>query len=203
MVQKGDYANAERYAEVTYSNLRDIKNGIDQESDEVAEGAFNLADVYLHQRSNPNRDGDLIKAENLAREALRIRTRLHGLHHHNVGQSDLLLARILTEQKKYGGETKELFKRSLAIFRSEGGPDDLNFAATNASAGMYHFKLAVEDYDFDKVQTQLLLAESYFKVASRIETKMRGPTHKNAVFDANFLAEISGLLLRMSTESSF
>jgi hypothetical protein len=49
LIFQGDLFNAERYAEQTYQNLRDIKNGMDQESEEVAEGAYNLADVILRQ----------------------------------------------------------------------------------------------------------------------------------------------------------
>jgi hypothetical protein len=47
-----------------HCTLRDKKNGIDQESEAVADGAYNLADVIFRQ------DGDLIKAEELARESL-------------------------------------------------------------------------------------------------------------------------------------
>jgi flagellar hook assembly protein FlgD len=66
LISKGDLFDAERYGQVTYGNLRDKKNGIDQESDTVAEGAYNLAHVIFRQ------DGDLINAEELARESLRI-----------------------------------------------------------------------------------------------------------------------------------
>jgi hypothetical protein len=41
---------------------------MDQESEPVAEGAYNLANVILQQK------GNLIKAEELARESLRIRS---------------------------------------------------------------------------------------------------------------------------------
>jgi hypothetical protein len=61
LISKGDLFDAERYAQVTYGNLRDKKNGIDQESEAVATGAYNLADVIYQQ------DGDLIKAEEFVR----------------------------------------------------------------------------------------------------------------------------------------
>jgi hypothetical protein len=41
LIAKGDYYDAERYAQVTYSNLRDKKNGMDQEGKEMARGAYN------------------------------------------------------------------------------------------------------------------------------------------------------------------
>jgi hypothetical protein len=66
LISKGDSFDAERYAQVTCGNLRDKKNGTDQESEAVAEGAHNLANVIYRQK------GDLIKAEKLARESLRI-----------------------------------------------------------------------------------------------------------------------------------
>jgi hypothetical protein len=72
LIQQGDLSNAERFAEQTYSNLRDIKNGMDQEGQQVAKGAYNLADVIFRQD-----DGDLIKAKGLARESFRIRTQLN------------------------------------------------------------------------------------------------------------------------------
>jgi hypothetical protein len=45
LISKGNLFDAERYAQVTYGNLRDKKNGIDQESKVLVEGAFNLANV--------------------------------------------------------------------------------------------------------------------------------------------------------------
>jgi hypothetical protein len=68
LIKKGDLFDAERYAQVTYGNLRDKKNGIDQESEALAEVAYNLASVIYRQ------NGDLNKAEELTRESLRIRS---------------------------------------------------------------------------------------------------------------------------------
>jgi hypothetical protein len=53
LIRKGDLFDAERYAQVTYGNLRDKKNGIDQESEAVVvEGAYNLADVIYRQKGD-------------------------------------------------------------------------------------------------------------------------------------------------------
>jgi hypothetical protein len=60
-ISKDDLYDSERYAQVTYGNLRDKKNGIDQESEAVANGAYNLGSVIYQPK------GDLIKAEELAR----------------------------------------------------------------------------------------------------------------------------------------
>jgi hypothetical protein len=61
LIRKGDLFDAERYAQVAYGNLQDKKNGIEQESEAVATGAYNLADVIYRQGE------DLMKAEELAR----------------------------------------------------------------------------------------------------------------------------------------
>jgi hypothetical protein len=84
LIKKSDLYDAERYAQVTYSTLRDKKNGIDQESEAVAEGAYNLADVIYKQK------GDLIKAEELIRESLRIGSLIYDSNHQRVGRSCVL-----------------------------------------------------------------------------------------------------------------
>jgi hypothetical protein len=92
LISKGDLYDAERYAQVTYGNLRDKKNGMNQEGKEMARGAYNLANVIYRQ------EGDLIKAEMLARESLRIRTLIYGSDHGIVQISCYLLANILSAQ---------------------------------------------------------------------------------------------------------
>jgi hypothetical protein len=84
LIKKSDLYDAERYAQVTYSTLRDKKNGIDQESEAVAEGAYNLADVIYKQK------GDLIKAEELIRESLCIGSLIYDSNHQRVGRSCVL-----------------------------------------------------------------------------------------------------------------
>jgi hypothetical protein len=65
----------------------------------------------------------LIKAEGLAREAIRTIDQLHDVHAYRASGNYLLSARILLKQGKYGDETKELFERSLAICSRNEGPD--------------------------------------------------------------------------------
>jgi hypothetical protein len=64
LIAKGDYYDAERYAQVTYSNLRDKKSGMDQEGEEMANGAYIFTDIIFRQ------NGDFVKTEELAREYL-------------------------------------------------------------------------------------------------------------------------------------
>jgi hypothetical protein len=65
---------------------------MDQECIEVANGAFNLADVIYKQK------GDVIKAEGLARESLRI-TQIGSSDCNEVAICCDLLANISTAQK--------------------------------------------------------------------------------------------------------
>ncbi len=60
-----------------------------QQSEAVAKGYRDLGDVIYQQK------GDSVKAEKLARESLRIKTRLHGGDHVQIGITYGLLARIL------------------------------------------------------------------------------------------------------------
>jgi tetratricopeptide (TPR) repeat protein len=123
LIRKGDLFDAERYAQVTYGNLRDEKNGIDQETEVVASGAYNLANVIYQQ------DGDLLKAEELARESLRI-------------NPCNLLASILSGQGKLGDETRGLYERSLSTFIRSFGPEGPNTAAANNNLDLFYHQLA-------------------------------------------------------------
>jgi tetratricopeptide (TPR) repeat protein len=183
LIQGGDLAKAEGYALQTYENLRDKRNGIDQEGEAVARGSYNLADLIRRQ------NGDLIKAENLAREALRIRTRMHGSTYNSIGASCDLLANILMQQGKFGDETKTLFERSLALHIRHEGPDGTNTALGNISLGKFHYSAAMQPKVTAK-RAQLLLAKSYSEEGIRIQSKIAIPTHPNAVAAASLHAII-------------
>jgi hypothetical protein len=185
LIHQGDLFNAERYAEQTYQNLKDITNGIDQEGNEVAEGAYNLASVILIQD-----DRDLIKAEKLARESLHITTQLHGPDHDRVGISNMLLGRILKKQGKFGDETKEVLERALAIYIRNEGPDGANTATATVNIGQFYHGLAIKQSTVGTKRTQLLLAKSCFEEATRIETKIHSPTHPNRVGVASLLSDV-------------
>jgi hypothetical protein len=192
LIQQGDLFNAERYAEQTYANLRDMKYGMDQEGRQVAQGAFNLADVIRRQD-----DRDLIKAEKLARESLHIMTRLYGPDSSKLGTFCLLLARILDMQGKSGDETKDLFERSLANFKRHEGPNGTNTAVGTIDIGNFFFNLAMKESTVHSKRTQLLLAKSHIEEAIRIETKKDSSTHQNRVFAASLLSAIISELSRV------
>jgi tetratricopeptide (TPR) repeat protein len=192
LTQIGDFSNAERFAEQTYANLRDIKNGMDQEGEIMARGAYNFADVISRQE-----DGDLIKAEGLARESIRIRDKLYGAHNSRVDTSCLLLAQILLKQGKLGDETKELYERSLAIFTRNEGPDGANTAAANVGIGSFHYKIAMTSSIVHKKRTQLLLAKSYSEKAEQILTEAHSPNHPNRVMASSLLSDILRELLKV------
>jgi tetratricopeptide (TPR) repeat protein len=190
LISKGDLFDAERYAQVTYGNLRDKKNGMDQESAAVAEGAYNLANVIYQQ------DGDLIKAEELARESLRIGSLIND--HHSVGRTCGLLANILRVQSKLGDETRGMYEYFLAICTRSQGPDGSHTATGNYNLGRFHHMVAHEETTVDLKQSQLLLAKSYCEESHRIYLKIYGPTHQNTVNATSQLAFISSELSKIS-----
>jgi hypothetical protein len=194
MIKKRDLSNAERFAEQTYANLRDIKNGTDQEGEIMARGAYNFADIISRQD-----DGDLIKAEGLAREALRIRDKLHGAHDSRGDVTYLLLAKILQKQGKLGGETNELFERSLAICGRDEGPDGVNTAGVHVDIGNFHYQLAMTLSTSTRhtKRTQLLPAKSYSEKAEQILTKAHGPNHPNRVAVSSLLSAVLHELLKV------
>jgi tetratricopeptide (TPR) repeat protein len=183
LINSGDLFNAERYAQQTYENLKNQENGMDQECEEIATGAFNLANVIYRQ------DGDLIRAEKLARDALRIRNQSPNCE--NVGISCALLAEILQQQNKFGDETKKLYERSLALFTRYEGTDAINTANGNDRIGQFHYDLAKIQITIGERRKHLLLAKSYFKEVVRIEIKVRGPTHPKTAIALSSLSYVS------------
>jgi tetratricopeptide (TPR) repeat protein len=192
LIGKGDLFDAERYAQVTYGNLRDKKNGIDQESRAVADGAYNLADVIYRQ------DGDLMKAEELARESLRITSLINDSNHYSVGRTCSFLANILRGQDQLGDETRGLYERCLSIFIRNGGPDGPSTAAGNFNLGRYYHQLAVKQATVALKQKQLLLAKVYFEESHRINSIIYGHTYLKTVGAASKLAAVCSILSSIS-----
>jgi hypothetical protein len=184
LIAKGDLYDAERYAQVTYGNLRDKKNGIDQETEVVATGAFNLANVIHIQKK------DLIKAEELARESLRIRTLVYGNNHIGIDICCDLLARILWSQGKFGDEMRGLYERCLAFSIRNEGPDGLNTATGNSNIGDFYYQLANKQPTVDSRRKQPLLAKFHFAEALRIRSKVHGSTHPNTVHVSTWLTNV-------------
>jgi hypothetical protein len=191
LIEKGDLFNAERFAQQTYENLKDRKNGMDQEGEEVAMGSHNLADVIHRQ------EGDLLKAEELAREAFRIRSLLFNSDDHRIGANCDLLAQILQSQGKFEDETKRLFERSLAIFIRREGLDGVNTAIVNISTSSYYCKLARRQPTVDTKRKYFLISKSHIEEGFRIQTKLFGPTHPDTVHTASVLSTLTRELSRL------
>jgi hypothetical protein len=105
----------------------------------VAEGYYDLANVvYQQQVQIETEPEDLVKAEALMRESLRIRTRLYDSNHRYIGNTVGLLASILKAQGQLGHETKELLERALAIVTKHYGPDGINTAISIASLVVFY-----------------------------------------------------------------
>jgi hypothetical protein len=192
LISKGDLYDAERYAQVTYGNLRDKKNGMDQEGEEMASGAFNLANVIFKQ------EGDLMKAEMLARESLRIRTLIYGRDHNLVEMSCNLLANILRSQGNLGDETRGLYEHSLVLSIRNHGPDGLNTAIRNKNLGYFYSMLAGKQPTVDAKRTQQLLSKSCYENALRIYSKIYSPTHSDTVNTSSLLTAVLRELSQLS-----
>jgi tetratricopeptide (TPR) repeat protein len=191
LIHNGDLSNAERFSQQTYENLRDRKNGMDQEGEAVAMGSYNLANVIHRQ------EGDLSKAEKLAREALRIRSLMYGSNDHIIGTSCNMLGKILESQGKFEDETKGLFERSLAICIRNEGPDGVNTAMMSVNIGLYYYQLAERQPTLDAMKNVLLMSKSHIEEGFRIQTKIHGPTHPDTVKAAFLLSNIRTMLSRL------
>jgi hypothetical protein len=185
LTHKGDMYNSERFAQATLDSLKDPANKVDQQSEEVARGYYNLANVINQQK------GDLVKAEMLARESLRILIQLFDNNHPHVGISNGLLGNILQSQGNLGNETKELFERSLAINIKSDGPDGLNTAVANDNFGNFYEKKAESQQTAEIQKEYLHLSQSKYKEALRIYATTLGPDNPKTVQASSLLSSIS------------
>jgi tetratricopeptide (TPR) repeat protein len=186
LTHKGDFYDAERFAQATLDSLKDPGNEVDQQSEEVATGYFNLAHVI-----NGQQQGDLVKAEMLVRESLRIRARIFHNDDSHVGMSTGLLANILHSQGNLCNETKELYERSLAIDIKNEGLEGVNTAAANGRLGIFYHQLAKSQQNGKTRKEHLLLSRSKCKEALRIYTKIFGPDDPRTIIASSDLSMIS------------
>jgi hypothetical protein len=178
LTQKGDLYNAGRYAQATLDGLKDSANGVDQESEAVANGYFQLAyAIFLEE------NGELVRAEMLVRESLRIRTQLStNTSELYLAESTSLLAGILQKQGMLGDEEKELLQTCLFISVKYEGTDSINAAIGNRNLGHFHQSVvATRKLDVDTGKEHLKLSLSFYEEALRIYCKVFGPDHQDTI----------------------
>lgn len=186
LIHTGDFSKAELYAQLTFDSLKDPANKVNQQSEAMVKGYHNLGEAI-----SSNEDGDLVKAEKLAREAVSIRTRLYVNDHAYVGESTLLLANILFRTGNLGDEVKKLYERSLAIHVLHAGLDGFNTSNTNFVLGEFHHQIARTHPTGDKRKEHFRLSKSYYEEALRVYRKIIGPTHRNTMIAESKLTMVS------------
>jgi hypothetical protein len=189
LIHKGDLYDAERFAQMTFDSLKDPANRVDQDSEAMAEGYYNLGNVIVMQ------NGDPVKAERLAREAHRIRIHLYGNNSVHIGPSASLLANSLRLHGKLGDETRELYDCFLARAIMNEGPDGISTAVGNFNLGLLHLNLADRQLTGDKRKEHLCLAKPYVKEAIRISIKIHGSNHQHTIQYTSILLVIESKLL--------
>jgi hypothetical protein len=136
LTQIGDFDRSEIYAQVTLDKSLYPANGVDQNSEEVAVGYFNLGRVILRK------NGDLIKAEGLVRKSYQMRIQLYGENSWLVGTTAHMLANILRQQNQIGDECLKLYENFLAIMITQEGVDGANTGLAHGSLGYYYQEVA-------------------------------------------------------------
>jgi hypothetical protein len=187
---KGDLCKAELFAQMTLDSLKDPQNGLDQQSEAVARGYYDLANVIITQR------GDLVKAEKLVRESLRIRVQIKS-NSYLVGYSLGLLTDVLRFRSKLGSEMKEVLEQCLAIDIRNYGPDGANTAGDYGNIGIYYRELADAEQTAETRKEFLRLSEIKIKEALRIYTKIYGPDDPKTLRYSTELFTVRRLISRV------
>jgi tetratricopeptide (TPR) repeat protein len=185
LILKGDFYDAERFSQATLDSLKDPANGLDQQSEAVATGYYDLGNVMNDQKV------DFAKAEMLVRESLRIRTSLYDADHTLVGMSVGLLATILQSQGNLGSETKELHERSLVSDIKNFGLEGINTAATSFNLGTFYNLRADGSQTAEMRKENLSLSKFKYKEALRIYTKALGPNNPRTIYVSSVYSLIS------------
>jgi tetratricopeptide (TPR) repeat protein len=189
LILKGNFDHAQTFAQMTLDSLKDPGNGLDQQSEAVARGYYDLGNVVNQQKK------DYVKAEKLVRESLRIRGRLYDADHNLIGVSIGLLASNLLAQGNLGSETKELYERALVIDIKNYGSEGLNTAASYFNLSTFY--LCLRDRGSQSAETKkehLLMSESKCKEALRIYAKICGPYDPRTKQISSQLSTISRML---------
>lgn len=139
---------------------------------ELAVAAFNLSTVILRQ------GGNIVKAEELARESIRIRVLKDDK---DLPTSLDLLASILVAQGNFGDETRGLHERSLASFIKNEGLESLNAAHMNHRIAAFYIQFTQRQLEISAKMHSLLLIKSHLTEALRVYSKIHGSTHQAAV----------------------
>jgi tetratricopeptide (TPR) repeat protein len=190
LIHKGDLSKAELFAQMTLDSLKDSNNGLDQQSEAMAKGYYDLANVINEQRA------DLVKAENLARESLRIRVLIEGSSYNRlVAATASLLASILMRESKLGSETKELLERVLSISIRNYGLDGANTANAYMCLGLFHCQLAKVQQTVETRKINLHVSEIKIKEALRIYTVIYGSDDPSTL---GILSDLSSTLSMLS-----
>ena len=179
LLQSKSYARAEGYARINYESLIDPSSGISPDSFEVARGAQQLAQICYSTPSNLGivtvgyEEGVL-----LARKALLIIERVFPPDHINVGSSINDLARVLLKSGCLGDETRDLFRRALAVYIVCDGADGLLVMEACENLGSLHFQRGSICVCTDQMKIEFRFSDRYFNEALRISLIVFGQGHE-------------------------
>jgi hypothetical protein len=116
-------------------------------------------DIMFRKRRQSTK-GDLVKADKLVRELLRIRSRLYDAGHHLLGTTISLLAGILGAQGNLGSEAQEMHESSLAIDIRNCGSEGVNTAGSYFKMGLFYFRQAQERRQTTETRKEYLLTSA-------------------------------------------
>ena len=181
-IHNGEYEDAERYARHAYFMTAEMTDNfipVDQQPRFLADASFYLARAILRLAGknegcySPNekqKAGE--EAIMLARKALEIYTRLHGIISSGVALCMGALADVLDYFNEVDDdEIIHLFKQAIAILGRVEGSSTLNVASRTNNLGSAYSKRARRaraNYDLERVLDNLEQALLHYREAARI-----------------------------------
>lgn len=124
LLNQGDYSRADGYCRMNYDNLTDPRNGIDQESDEVCHGMFQICCIWL--KKDPVKDEKEAialgnEAEDLIRKSTRLYMKRKSLKNYGSIRYYRAFGEILLKRSQFTEETRTVLERYLYLARDQNG----------------------------------------------------------------------------------
>jgi tetratricopeptide (TPR) repeat protein len=148
--------------------------------------------VFQNGEQSPYEKG--MKAEMLARKAIRIYERIYGLNHYLTVPILKTLSDIQQLNFAHIEEAIGLLERILTINIERYGVDSDEVAIANNSLSNCHYNNAIKQSIWDARVGQLHVAVRYCKEAIRIYTKIYGSGHERTLICNQLLSELYGSL---------
>ena len=173
LVFTGEYSRADDYCRINYENLIDPRYGFDQEGEEVAEGMYQLASIWVRKAPVDDEEAALAAAEEAERMIRRACSIMGKLNRHDSMQTagyQSTFGVILLKRRKYTEETRSVLEHSLALSRQRSAS---SLDLIKSLKFLVYFHNQVMDSMAGEARERVMLRDAYVKEIEGLESILK------------------------------